>query len=136
MFISTSRSITVITAFLAPTVEPFCPSQPSLLPFLSLQQQFALPHAQVGKLAFKPMRMPAAVTPPAVSVKDLSVPKTSYMPTQNLGLLDTKRKIICFSGTFLLICRSPPITLSRSRAAALAKDFASTSARSALLNGK
>lgn len=44
-------------------------------------------------------KMPVAVTPPAVTVKDLSVPKTSFTPTQNLHTLNTKRKIICFSGT-------------------------------------
>jgi len=42
--------------------------------------------------------MPAAITPPAISSKDLSVPKT----TMN-GTLGTKRKIICFSGTWVLI---------------------------------
>ncbi|CZR53372.1 probable 2,3-diketo-5-methylthio-1-phosphopentane phosphatase, putative [Phialocephala subalpina] len=42
--------------------------------------------------------MPAATTPPAVpETKDLSVPKTSIMSTQNKGMLNTKRKIICFS---------------------------------------
>ncbi|RDW71529.1 hypothetical protein BP6252_08092 [Coleophoma cylindrospora] len=41
--------------------------------------------------------MPVAVTPPADNAKDLSVPKTSYMPTQNQEMINTKRKIICFS---------------------------------------
>lgn len=36
--------------------------------------------------------MPAAITPPAISSKDLSVPKTTMNRT-----LGTKRKIICFS---------------------------------------
>ena len=50
--------------------------------------------------------MPAAITPPAVSVKDmdlgikdLSVPKTSMLETMKVELANKKRKIICFSGT-------------------------------------
>jgi hypothetical protein len=46
-------------------------------------------------------KMPAAITPPAIPItKDLSVPKTSFLPTQNLDMANTKRKIICFSGTW------------------------------------
>lgn len=43
--------------------------------------------------------MPAAITPPATPevTKGLSVPKTSFVPTQNPNMLNTKRKIICFS---------------------------------------
>ncbi|TAQ83893.1 hypothetical protein B7494_g7779 [Chlorociboria aeruginascens] len=41
--------------------------------------------------------MPSAVLPPAIETKDLSVPKTSYKPTQDPDKLNTKRKIICFS---------------------------------------
>jgi hypothetical protein len=45
--------------------------------------------------------MPAAITsPPNV---ELSVPKTSMVATQNVNWLNTKRKIICFSGTRTLI---------------------------------
>lgn len=41
---------------------------------------------------------PTAITPPLVAVKeDLSVPKTSYLPTMNAKMAATKRKIICFS---------------------------------------
>jgi len=40
--------------------------------------------------------MPAAITPPP-SMKGLAVPKTSMMATQNTEMLNTKRKIICFS---------------------------------------
>ncbi|KAH8687999.1 HAD-like domain-containing protein [Tricladium varicosporioides] len=41
--------------------------------------------------------MPIAITPPAITPKDLSVPRTSYPPTQNVEALNIKRKIICFS---------------------------------------
>jgi len=43
--------------------------------------------------------MPAAVTPPATPVvtKELSVPKTSFMSIKSNDMLNTKRKIICFS---------------------------------------
>jgi hypothetical protein len=52
--------------------------------------------------------MPAAITPPATPqvTKELSVPKTSYLPTQNPEMAHKKRKIICFSGT----CVDPMIT--------------------------
>ncbi|KAG0652833.1 had [Hyphodiscus hymeniophilus] len=40
--------------------------------------------------------MPAAITPPP-SIKELAVPKTSMMATQSVDMLNTKRKIICFS---------------------------------------
>jgi hypothetical protein len=45
--------------------------------------------------------MPAAITPPAAPAvkKELSVPKTSFLPTQNTEMAHKKRKIICFSGT-------------------------------------
>lgn len=42
--------------------------------------------------------MPAAITPPVVpAIKDLAVPRTSIMQTQNKDKLNTRRKIICFS---------------------------------------
>ncbi|KAE8440680.1 hypothetical protein EG329_006817 [Mollisiaceae sp. DMI_Dod_QoI] len=42
--------------------------------------------------------MPTAITPPAVpAIKNLSVPKTSMTPMQNKDMVNTKRKIICFS---------------------------------------
>lgn len=41
--------------------------------------------------------MPAAITPPTISVKDLSVPKTSMAATLNKDLFEKRRKIICFS---------------------------------------
>lgn len=41
---------------------------------------------------------PTAVSHPSFKVKeDLSVPKTSYLPTMNTKMAATKRKIICFS---------------------------------------
>lgn len=41
---------------------------------------------------------PMAVSPPTFKVKeDLSVPRTSYLPTMNMKIAAAKRKIICFS---------------------------------------
>ncbi|KAH8595512.1 HAD-like domain-containing protein [Bisporella sp. PMI_857] len=40
---------------------------------------------------------PSATALPEVTVKDLSVPRTSFSLTQNEQSLDTKRRIICFS---------------------------------------
>ena len=56
--------------------------------------------------------MPAAITPPAVpQTKDLAVPRPTMLSNQNKDMANTKRKIICFSGTFVLICRSPAVKL-------------------------
>lgn len=45
--------------------------------------------------------MPAALTPPVEGVdEDLSVPRTSYEPTQTAAA-SKKRKVICFSGMIL-----------------------------------
>ncbi|KAM3074253.1 hypothetical protein ACMFMG_002928 [Clarireedia jacksonii] len=41
--------------------------------------------------------MPAATTPPRLSIEDLKVKKTSYARTQDPEMLNSKRKIICFS---------------------------------------
>ena len=51
--------------------------------------------------------MPAAITPPP-SIKGLAVPKTSMMATQNADTLNTKRKIICFSGMHADLVDPPP----------------------------
>jgi 2,3-diketo-5-methylthio-1-phosphopentane phosphatase len=40
---------------------------------------------------------PSAIPPPTVMAKDLSVPITSFQPTQKLENMHKKRKIICFS---------------------------------------
>lgn len=58
-------------------------------------------------------KMPAAITPPP-SIKELAVPKTSMMATQNIDMLNTKRKIICFSGTRADLV-DPFLTLLRPR---------------------